>query len=214
MAVVTSDHAGIVQTYKLFYEECETLQAVYSRDNCANSIIATSTVLNEIMHNFQNDVEEVSFFVSSGWLVTVPKFAKMMVLRQTNSRCPTTWKSMAAATPGYAAFTLISSSESSLTYRGRLRTNLFVDVSEFRQYNITQPSNVTFCLKEFRSILAFCDYVSEVTACFLISSPIECLNTAYARLVRHGRSPDRLQRGRHRFLWRLRSGDNPGKAFF
>ena len=45
---------------------------------------------------------------------------------------------------------------------GRLRTNLAIDPSEFQQYNIAQPSNVTFCLKEFRSILSFCDYVGEV----------------------------------------------------
>ena len=45
---------------------------------------------------------------------------------------------------------------------GKLRTNVAIDPSEFQQYHVSLPSNITFCLKEFRSILSFCDYVGEV----------------------------------------------------
>jgi len=34
--------AGIVKTYNLAFIECETLQAVFSKDHCPNSLLAQS----------------------------------------------------------------------------------------------------------------------------------------------------------------------------
>ena len=45
---------------------------------------------------------------------------------------------------------------------GKLRTNLAIDPSEFQVFRIAQPSNVTFCIKELRAILSFCDFISVV----------------------------------------------------
>ncbi|KAL9981649.1 hypothetical protein ACROYT_G010382 [Oculina patagonica] len=54
---------GITKTYNLTFQECETLQAVFSKDLCPNFITAQAKILNDAMYNFPNNQEEVTLVV-------------------------------------------------------------------------------------------------------------------------------------------------------
>ncbi|KAL4223119.1 Cell cycle checkpoint control protein rad9b [Mactra antiquata] len=55
---------GIVKTHNLAFIECETLQAVFSKDMCPNSLTACSKLLCDAVMNFQNNQEEVTLIVN------------------------------------------------------------------------------------------------------------------------------------------------------
>ncbi|XP_064620725.1 cell cycle checkpoint control protein RAD9B-like isoform X2 [Lineus longissimus] len=55
---------GIVKTYNLAFIECETLQAVFSKDLCPNAITAQSRLLCDVVMNFQGTQEEVTLCVN------------------------------------------------------------------------------------------------------------------------------------------------------
>ena len=54
---------GIVKTYKLSYQDCESLQAVFAKDLSPNLINVQPQILNEVVTNFHNAAEEISFTV-------------------------------------------------------------------------------------------------------------------------------------------------------
>ena len=81
-------------------------QAVYNREDCANKIQSSYTVLNEAIHNFQSDVEEISFFVAEGALVPLTTSTHLL---QRPSKFPTTLRSMVGATPGACYHSLYGS---------------------------------------------------------------------------------------------------------
>ncbi|CAH1802413.1 unnamed protein product [Owenia fusiformis] len=54
---------GIVKTHNLSYIECETLQAVFSKDLCPNLLTAQTKLLQDAVLNFQNNQEEVTLTV-------------------------------------------------------------------------------------------------------------------------------------------------------
>jgi hypothetical protein len=58
--------------------------------------------------------------------------------------------------------------------RSKLRTNVAIDATEFQQYLVSVPGSVTFCFKELRSILSFCDYVGEV------GLPLSCFSCVHS----------------------------------
>lgn len=70
-------HTGIVKTHNLGFQECEALQAVYSKDLCPNRIVGNSKlehrtalllvtyilaprVLSDVVSNFPPNLEEVT----------------------------------------------------------------------------------------------------------------------------------------------------------
>jgi len=55
---------GIKKTYKLTFEECEALQAVYSKDNCPNKLISQPRLLIDIVNNFHSNLDEITFVVT------------------------------------------------------------------------------------------------------------------------------------------------------
>ena len=54
---------GIVKTHNLTYQECESLQAVFVKDLCPNSICAQSKVLQDTVANFPTSCEEITLAV-------------------------------------------------------------------------------------------------------------------------------------------------------
>jgi hypothetical protein len=54
---------GITKTYNLEYQDCESLQAVFSRDLLPNMITIQPKILTEVANNFLNAQEEISFTV-------------------------------------------------------------------------------------------------------------------------------------------------------
>ncbi|XP_052797661.1 cell cycle checkpoint control protein RAD9B-like isoform X2 [Mya arenaria] len=55
---------GIVKTHNLAFIECETLQAVFSKDMSPNSLTASSKLLCDAVMNFQNNQEEITLIVN------------------------------------------------------------------------------------------------------------------------------------------------------
>ncbi|XP_020613643.1 cell cycle checkpoint control protein RAD9B-like isoform X4 [Orbicella faveolata] len=54
---------GITKTYNLTFQECETLQAVFSKDLCPNFMTAQAKILNDAVYNFPNNQEEITLCV-------------------------------------------------------------------------------------------------------------------------------------------------------
>ncbi|XP_045171278.2 cell cycle checkpoint control protein RAD9A-like isoform X2 [Mercenaria mercenaria] len=110
---------GIVKTHNLAFIECETLQAVFSRDMCPNALTASSKLLCDAVMNFQNSQEEVTLIVNP----------QKIVLKNYVEDEPDPTKVM--------------------------HTNLSLEPDEFDDCQIGVDTEVTFCLKELRAILAF-----------------------------------------------------------
>ncbi|XP_025089862.1 cell cycle checkpoint control protein RAD9A-like isoform X2 [Pomacea canaliculata] len=110
---------GIVKTHNLAYTECETLQAIYSKDACPNKLTAPAKLLCEVVVNFQNTQEEVTLCVQpdsislKNYVDDEPDPAKVV------------------------------------------HTELSLMPEEFDRYQIGVNTDITFCLKELRAILAF-----------------------------------------------------------
>lgn len=55
---------GIVKTHNLAFIECETLQAVFSKDMCINKLTAHPKLLTDAVVNFQSNQEEITLIAS------------------------------------------------------------------------------------------------------------------------------------------------------
>jgi hypothetical protein len=55
---------GIKKVYKLAFEECESLQAVYSKENCLNRIVTFPKKLIDCINNFHTQLDEISLVVA------------------------------------------------------------------------------------------------------------------------------------------------------
>ncbi|KAI0221488.1 Cell cycle checkpoint control protein RAD9A [Lamellibrachia satsuma] len=115
---------GIVKTYNLAFIECETLQAVFSKDLCPNSLLAQSRLLCDVVANFQTTQEEISFIVSPDH-VCIKNYI-----------------------------------EDEIDPSKVIRTELMVSSDEFDRYTAARDTEITFCLKELRAILAFTDSIN------------------------------------------------------
>ncbi|KAL3857167.1 hypothetical protein ACJMK2_011862 [Sinanodonta woodiana] len=110
---------GIVKTHNLAFIECETLQAVFSKDMCPNSLTASARLLCDAVQNFQNNQEEVTLIV---------KPDKILLKNYVEDE-PDPTKVM--------------------------HTELRLEPEEFDNIQVGVDSEITFCLKEMRAILAF-----------------------------------------------------------
>ncbi len=50
-----------------------------------------------------------------------------------------------------------------------MKTSVTLEGSEFSEFNIGTPTSATFCLKEVKAIIAFVDFLGEVSACCRLS---------------------------------------------
>jgi cell cycle checkpoint control protein RAD9A len=55
---------GIKKTYRLTFEECDPVQAVYSREDALNRIVTAPKKLSDCIANFASSLEEVTLVVS------------------------------------------------------------------------------------------------------------------------------------------------------
>ena len=110
---------GIVKTHNLSFIECETLQAVFSKDLLPNCLTAQSRLFLDAVVNFQNNQEEITLNVNPA-KVTIRNYVDD---EPDPNKC--------------------------------IRSELALDPDEFEEYQIGVDTEVTFCLKEFRAILAF-----------------------------------------------------------
>lgn len=119
---------GIKKTYRLTFEECEALQAVYSKDNCPNKITSRPRLLIDVVQNFHSGLDEISFQITE-------KMFKVKSFIDEDKR----------------------SQPSKI-----LHTELTIDPRDFEEYSVgTEPGEITFCLKEFKALLGFCEVAGQ-----------------------------------------------------
>ncbi|GFN92813.1 cell cycle checkpoint control protein rad9b [Plakobranchus ocellatus] len=112
---------GIIKTHKLAFIECETLQAVSSKDMCPNKITSLPKLLCDAVLNFQANQEEITLIVRPDFLA----LQNYVDDDQDKSKV--------------------------------MRTEVTLSPDEFDQYQVGVDTDITFCLKELRAILAFAD---------------------------------------------------------
>ncbi|KAK3736296.1 hypothetical protein QZH41_020758, partial [Actinostola sp. cb2023] len=116
---------GITKTHNLTFQECETLQAVFTKDLCPNFITAQSKLLMDTVCNFPNNQEELSLSV----------------------------------TPDTTVFKNYIDDEPDPNKV--IHTQMNLSPEEFDNYQIGVDTEITFCLKELRAILAFGEYSGQ-----------------------------------------------------
>ena len=112
---------GITKTYNLAYQDCESLQAVFTRDLSPNMINIQPRILGEVAMNFHNIQEEISLAV-----------------------CPQN-------------MTVTNYIEEDEDPAKVIHTKIVLVAEEFEKFQIGVDTEVTFCLKELKSIILFAD---------------------------------------------------------
>jgi len=119
---------GIKKTYRLTFEECEALQAVYSKETCPNKLVSRPRLLIDIVNNFHSNLDEISF------VVTEKMFKVKSYIDDEKKTGP----------------------------NRVLQTELTVDPKDFEEYTCnTNAGDITFCLKEFKALLQFCEAAGQ-----------------------------------------------------
>ena len=121
---------GITKTHNLTYQECESLQAVFSKELCPNQITAQSKVMQETVTNFPVSCTEITLNVS-------PEQVRI--------------KNYVDDEPDPTKV---------------VHTEMTLVPDEFDDFQIGIDTQVTFCLKELRSILAFSEFVNQPMAIY------------------------------------------------
>ena len=121
---------GITKTHNLTYQECESLQAVFSKELCPNQIIAQSKVMQETVTNFPTSCAEITLNVSP---------EKVSIKNYVDDEPDPTKV---------------------------VHTEMTLVPDEFDDFQIGIDTQVTFCLKELRSILAFSEFVNQPIAIY------------------------------------------------
>ena len=125
---------GITKTFNLTYQECESLQAVFSKELCPNQFAAQSRLFLDSVSNFPVSCEEIT-------LTSQPEEFKLNNYVEDESD-PTKV----------------------------VRTEMTLVPEEFENYQIGVDAKITFCLKEFRAILAFSEFVSQPLSVYFEAS--------------------------------------------
>ncbi|KAF4529320.1 hypothetical protein B566_EDAN011414 [Ephemera danica] len=124
---------SVCKTYYVPVIECETVQAVYDKENVPNKFSAPSRVLTDVMQNFQKNHEEISLTVG------------------TNRIFFRNYSDVSAAEK--CSYLLDSR-------RAAVRTELTLEPLEFDVYVIDLETSVTFSLLELRALLMFAEATS------------------------------------------------------
>ncbi|XP_041348461.1 cell cycle checkpoint control protein RAD9A-like isoform X2 [Gigantopelta aegis] len=112
---------GIVKTHNLAFIECETLEAVFSKDMSPNLLTAPPKLLCDVVVNFQNNQEEITLIVKPD-KISLKNYVE-------DEPDPTKV----------------------------VHTEMTLVPEEFDNYRVGVDTDITFCLKELRAILAFAE---------------------------------------------------------
>ena len=133
---------SVSKTYSLPFLECEPLKANYDASHSKNGFTAQSKVLSEAALNFLSNQEEVTLLAESDTLV-IKNYIDVYDVRNADKEQPTPTGGIKGA-PVHTVLTMYPETDFS-SYK--------IDPADEEQ----SKAGLTFCLKEFRSILAFAD---------------------------------------------------------
>ncbi|KAJ1988077.1 hypothetical protein H4R33_002567, partial [Dimargaris cristalligena] len=132
LAVKVACKHGIAKNYKIYYEPCDALYAIYSKDNCPNRWLVAPKLMTEWISHFNPKLEEITF-ICSNESVIIRSFAE-------------------------GGFTNIAEGTSAKdSIKQSLQTQLQIDTEDFDIYHVPQHTELTFSFREFRAILAFAE---------------------------------------------------------
>ncbi|OXB64147.1 hypothetical protein ASZ78_002077 [Callipepla squamata] len=129
--VIVGTHLrGVVKTHNLAFEECDPLQAVFAKHSCPNILRAHSRLLADIMVHFPTSQEEVTLSV----------------------------------TPARVCFRSYTEEDTAWFFQAdfprTMVTEIQLNPDEFDYFQVGVDSEVTFCLRELRGLLAFSEATS------------------------------------------------------
>lgn len=139
---------GIKRIYKLFFEDVVSLQALYARTYPNKLVFKPGPMLESLQNNFQPNLEEITLKVTR-------EFVRISSYIDPN-RCK--WSKNI-----FFKFLLISLKANA---NKLLRTELTVSKQEFLEYNVRDNVDLTFCLKEMKAILSFCETSGQSVSLF------------------------------------------------
>jgi len=135
---------GIQKVYKLTFEECDSIQAIYSKEDSLNKIVSAPKKFIDSINNFHTSLDEISIVVSKE-SVKIKSYVD----------------DVKAASKV-------------------LHTELSMDPFDFEEFDVRNETQVTFCLKEFKAILNFCEASGQpVTMYFERGGRPICLSVKY-----------------------------------
>ncbi|XP_055565820.1 cell cycle checkpoint control protein RAD9B isoform X7 [Falco biarmicus] len=130
---------GVVKTYNLMFQECDPLQAVFAKHMCPNILKVHSRLLADIMIHFPTSQEEVTLSVTP-----------MKVC----------FKSYTEEDTGNEIQTMRPYWDLKTDFSKTMLTEIQLNPDEFDYFQVGVDSEVTFCLKELRGLLAFSETTS------------------------------------------------------
>ncbi|KAK9720777.1 hypothetical protein K7432_003933 [Basidiobolus ranarum] len=125
---------GIVKTYKLFYEPCEPLHALYSKADFRNRWVASPKVLAGWIFHFHHKLEEIT-------LECEPNVIRMKSFTEEIQQ-------------------ITDENGKRDEFRRGLQTEIISESDEFDLYEVTGDAEMTFNLKEFKAIVSFAESMS------------------------------------------------------
>ncbi|ORY05753.1 Rad9-domain-containing protein [Basidiobolus meristosporus CBS 931.73] len=125
---------GIVKTYKLFYEPCEPLHALYSKADFRNRWVASPKILSGWIFHFHHKLEEITLECEPN-VIRMKSFTEeiQQIADETGKR---------------------------EEFRRGLQTEIISESDEFDLYEIHGDAEMTFNLKEFKAIVSFAETMS------------------------------------------------------
>ncbi|KAJ1966087.1 hypothetical protein IWQ62_002510 [Dispira parvispora] len=126
---------GVAKHYRIFYEPCEALYAVYSKDQCPNRWLVSPKLMGEWISHFNTKLDEITI-ICSPESVVIQSFAE----------------------GGFAAIAEGTSARDAI--KQSLQTQLQVDVEDFDVYEVRHHAELTFNFKEFRALLGFAEQLN------------------------------------------------------
>lgn len=155
---LATTRTGIQRTYQFTYQDqTDILQAEFSRSTCPNIISANAKFLNRYMSAFTNDGEITLVATHNG--LKVFNFVE---------------DSDAHGHQGY------SKSELDQQLRASLQTQYLIDARDFERFNVLDEyigSEITFCLRELKAILSFCEATDHALHIFFHAGGMPILLT-------------------------------------
>ena len=133
---------SVSKTYSLPFLECEPLKANYDASHSKNGFTAQSKVLSEAALNFLSNQEEVTLLAESDAFV-IKNYIDVYDVRNADKEQPTPTGGIKGA-PVHTKLSMNPETDFS---------RYEIDPADEEQ----SKAGLTFCLKEFRSILAFAD---------------------------------------------------------